>query len=219
MNISLNYRLTPQVALRAHGNFNHISNGGLKEPNSGINFPTMGLAVDYTLEDFDFPKFQQIDWRKAYRQGWQYRVAAYTTAKTAERNDDRRYWIFGATADLSRRIGRLSAAGAGVEITIDYSLQEWLRRYEPQRSHEFTRAAVLVGHELLLGRFGFAQQLGIYVYAPYKAMHPVYQRYELTYKAPNGIFFGMNLKAHTRTADFMDLRLGYIFSRKQKNTP
>jgi hypothetical protein len=45
-------------------------------------------------------------------------------------------------------------------------------------------------------------------------MHPVYQRYELTYKAPNGIFFGMNLKAHTRTADFMDLRIGYIFSGK-----
>jgi len=211
MNVSLNYRLNPQLTLRVHGNFNHISNGGLKQPNSGINFPTMGIAVDYTPEKFSFPIFEQTNWREEYQQFWQYRVATYTTAKTAERNDDRRYWIWGLTADVSRRVGRLSAVGVSAETTIDYSLKEWLHRYKPQRAHQFIRAAALLGHELLIGRFGFAQQLGVYVYAPYKAMHPVYQRYELTYKAPNGMFFGMNLKAHTRTADFMDLRIGYIF--------
>ncbi|MCS7017489.1 MAG: acyloxyacyl hydrolase [Cytophagales bacterium] len=214
MNLSINYRLTSHITLRAHGNFNHISNGGLKQPNKGINFPTLGLAVDYVPQKFTFPVFQKSDWREEYPIRWQYRAAFYTTAKTAERNDAERYWILGATTDLSRRVGRISALGLGMEVTVDYSLREWLRRYEPERSHEFTRAGILLGHELLVGRFGFAQQLGIYIYAPYKAMHPVYQRYELTYKAPNGIFGGLNLKAHTRTADFMDIRVGYLFPPK-----
>lgn len=215
MNLSINYRLTPQLTLRAHGNFNHISNGGLKQPNKGINFPTAGIAIDYVPHRFNFPVFQKSDWREEHVSRWQYRALFYTTAKTAERNDENRYWIFGAAADASRRVGRISALSAGMEVTADYSLREWLRRYKPERSHEFTRVGILAGHELLLGRFGFAQQLGIYVHAPYKAMHPVYQRYELTYKAPSGIFFGLNLKAHTRTADFMDVRAGYIFPRKK----
>ncbi|WP_448518414.1 acyloxyacyl hydrolase [Rhodoflexus sp.] len=215
-NLSLNYRLTQQTKLRLYGNFNHISNGGLKEPNKGINFPTFGLGIDYSLENIAFPSFEQTDWREEYQQGWEYRVAAFTTAKTAERNDDSRYWIFGATADASRRVGRLSGLNAGMEVIVDYSLRERLLRNEPERSRQFTRAAVLLGHELLLGRIGFRQQLGVYVYAPVRAMHPVYQRFELSYKTPSGLFAGMSLKSHTRTADFMDLRIGYIFRNNKK---
>lgn len=211
MNVSINYRLTPQITLRLHGNFNHISNGGLKEPNKGINFPTAGIALDYLMQPMVFPTFEQSDWRKECTKRWNYRAAVFSTAKTAERNDSQRYWIVGATTGGTRRVGRISALSLAAEVIVDYSLRERLWRYEPERSHLFTRAAILVGHEILLGRFGFAQQLGIYFYAPVKALHPVYQRYELTYKTPSGIFFGMSLKAHTRTADFMDLRVGYIF--------
>ena len=33
--------------LTASGNYNHISNGGLKQPNKGINYPTLALGLDY----------------------------------------------------------------------------------------------------------------------------------------------------------------------------
>lgn len=214
MNISLNYRLTEQTTLRLHGNFNHISNGGLKEPNKGINFPTFGLALDYLPERVRFPVFQATDWREEYHQRWQYRAVAFTTAKTARRNDRERHLIFGAAMNVSRRVGRISALSTGVEIIKDYSLRERLRQDDPERSHQFTRAALLAGHELLLGRFGFGQQLGVYLYAPARAKHPVYQRYELNYKTPKGILLGMSLKAHTRTADFMDVRIGYMFGKR-----
>src|SRR5215210_807176 len=41
------FRMNDQVWLNASVNYQHESNGGLKEPNKGINWPTAGLALSY----------------------------------------------------------------------------------------------------------------------------------------------------------------------------
>ena len=76
---------------------------------------------------------------------------------------------------------------------------------------DFQRGALLLGHELQIGRVRFSQQLGVYVYAPYKAKDPVYQRWGLEHHTERQIFWGINLKAHRHVADFLDVRLGLSF--------
>jgi hypothetical protein len=93
MNTSLNIRLASHRMLRFHGNFNHISNGGLREPNSGINYPTLGIAGEYAFAPALYPRFQAVDWRLAEQQCRQYAAFFYGTAKTAERNDNTRFGI------------------------------------------------------------------------------------------------------------------------------
>jgi hypothetical protein len=79
----------------------------------------------------------------------------------------------------ARRVSRLSAFAIGAKFTVDYSLREVLRRHQPDRAKQFQRTAFLLGHELLLGPFTFAKHLGVYVWSPVRALHPVYQHYSL----------------------------------------
>jgi Lipid A 3-O-deacylase (PagL) len=207
MGAEASFGLGPHYRLRAFGSFNHISNGGLQEPNKGINYPTVGLGLAYTARPVGLPSFQKADWRQGLARRTHWYAAAFATAKTAERGDPARFAILGATVGVARVVGRLSALTAGLEGAVDLALREQMSRQNSPAPHHW--AAGLVGHQLLLGRFRFTQQLGAYFYRPAPALQPVYQRYGLEFQATKRFWLGLNLKAHTYTADFMDLRLGW----------
>jgi len=76
---------------------------------------------------------------------------------------------------------------------------------------DHNRAAVLLGIDILFGRFSFLHQWGIYYYEPYPARNRAYQRYGLNFRFSRKLYTGVNIKAHGHVADLMDLRLGFIF--------
>lgn len=103
----------------------------------------------------------------------------------------------------------MNVISAGGEWVADGTLRERLQHENNSASHH--RAAFLVGHNLLIGRFSFSQYLGIYVYAPYPAKDPVYQRWGLSFQLNEKVFAGLNLKAHRHVADLLDFRVGISF--------
>ena len=54
LNSSLNIRINDHFTGRFTFSYNHISNGGTVEPNWGINYPLVGLGVDYVFDPYDF---------------------------------------------------------------------------------------------------------------------------------------------------------------------
>ncbi len=54
LNLAVNYRLTEQLSMRLAGNFHHVSNGGIKEPNLGMNFPSVNVGLDYNFQKAEF---------------------------------------------------------------------------------------------------------------------------------------------------------------------
>jgi hypothetical protein len=207
--LSGNIRVSERIQLRLSGNYNHISNGGTKLPNKGINYPTLSLGLDYAIRPAPFPVRTKTRWQHEQTNLMYYTAAILGTAKTLNEQENKRYPTIGFTVTAGRRVGRLSALALGAEWVADRTLHEKLRRQGLNR--DYNRVAVLLGHELLVGRFGFSQQLGVYIYAPYPAMDPVYQRYGLTYRFSKHLFVGFNLKAHRQVADMMDGRVGYVF--------
>ena len=80
------------------------------------------------------------------------------------------------------------------------------------KTTDHRNGAILIGHELIIGKIIFAQLLGIYVYKPYKGDDdPVYQRYRLRYQFTNHMFAGITLKAHRHVAHIFDVRFGANF--------
>jgi hypothetical protein len=215
LNFSINYRIDNRVMVRLTGNYNHISNGGLKEPNYGINFPTLNAGLDYSFtttrfadreKDLDIvlnPKKNRFD------------IIFLFSGKPIAHGVDKRYAVFGFCADYSRVMGRIFALTGGAEWVSDRSLRQRIIINDiVDESGDYVdhyRAAILVGVEWLFGRFIFSQQLGIYVYCPYKDRNPVYQRYGLSFKISDHIYTGINIKTHAQDADFMDMRLGVYF--------
>ncbi|MGF1533752.1 MAG: acyloxyacyl hydrolase [Bernardetiaceae bacterium] len=208
VNANLRYRLSPRWALQLSSNYNHISNGGLREPNKGINYPTLSLGLDYSLRPQPFPTYRPTGRAvvaDSLRQRWQ--LSLMGSAQNI--GEQTRYPLLGLMLRYGRRVRPMHGLSVGAEWVWDFSLRERLRRDDPTSSAAFARGAVLVGHELWLGRFVFTQDLGVYVYAPTPARDPVYQRFGLDFWINRRWSVGMNLKTHLHVADFLDFRLGF----------
>ncbi|MBW7467355.1 acyloxyacyl hydrolase [Pontibacter aydingkolensis] len=204
-NLMANYRLNDYLLLRAGATYKHISNGGIRQPNKGINFPSASLGIDYALRTAHFPQRQPLESITGKKER-HYLVAILGTMKDRKDIPTDKLPLVGVTAYASQKLGRLSALTAGAEWVADYTLKEDLK--DRGRHEDFQRGALLAGHELYIGRFRFSQQLGVYVYAPAKARDPVYQRYGLEYHTAKKVYWGINLKAHRHVADFLDVRVG-----------
>ncbi|MEJ8801932.1 acyloxyacyl hydrolase [Pontibacter sp. H249] len=204
-NLMANYRLNDYLLLRAGATYKHISNGGIRQPNKGINFPSASLGIDYALRPAHFPQRQPIAIKSGERKR-HYLVAILGTMKDRKDIPTDKLPLVGINAYASQKLGRLSALTAGAEWVADYTLKENLK--DRGRNEDFQRGALLAGHELYIGRFRFSQQLGVYVYAPSKGRDPVYQRWGLEYHTAKRLFWGINLKAHRHVADFLDARVG-----------
>ncbi|WP_018479135.1 acyloxyacyl hydrolase [Pontibacter roseus] len=203
-----NYRLSERWILRAGGTYKHISNGGLRQPNKGINFPSATLGINYALRPATFPE-RHLTQARAVQQERNFLVAVFGTGKDRKELSSKRLALVGIAANVSQPIGRLSALTGGAEWVADYALRRQLQNKGEDK--DFQRGALLAGHEFRIGRFRFSQQLGVYVYAPVKARDPVYQRWGLEYHTSSMPFFGLNLKAHRHVADFLDVRAGVRF--------
>lgn len=209
VNGMINYRIRPHLQARAGFFYNHISNGGIKQPNKGINFPTASLGIEYILNPYDFRARVKEDWRLLYPERFKIKMALFGTAKTLNNEDNRRFGIIGTTVYGSYVVGRMSALTAGLEWVVDYSLREKLRR--ENLGNDFQKGSLNIGHDLLLGKFIFSQQVGLYLYRDFFDKPFYYQRYGLSYQINPHLFAGLQLKAHGDVADFMDFRVGYVF--------
>lgn len=215
LSFATHYRFNEYFTTRLGFNFNHISNGGLKEPNIGMNYPTINLGLDYGLTEAVFVQRSRESGQELYGKKSWFDVYVLGTAKTAEKSEDRFYPVIGAGIYYNYLFGRILAASAGTEWISDFSEKERIRRkYEGIPGAEppdHNRAAVLLGINILFGRFSFLHQWGIYYYEPNPARNRAYQRYGLNFRFTKRCYTGVNVKAHGHVADLMDFRLGVIF--------
>ena len=204
---NMHIRLKPQWYLDITAVYNHFSNGGIREPNKGINWPSAALGVGYYLDDPNFKKRAKKDWRADKDPESRFDATFFLGFQEPES----KLYLFspGFEFKYSRQIARINALSAGVEWMYDngarYEIEEAGQTENPQK---FSAA---IGHEFLLGKFLFSQQFGVYLYRPYKNTSDVYQRYGLVFRASGRLSFGINLKAHGHVADFLDMRMGLSF--------
>lgn len=206
-------KIFDNVELKAGANFNHISNGGIKNPNRGINFPTIFAGIDYRIHSapfVDYSKNENLDLTPRNR--W-WELTGLATAKT-DIKGYAKYAVYGLNFGYYQVFGRLSAWNTSIEFVNDLADKEEIRRLSLSNNGEpvdHRYGAVLGGYNLLLGVFRFSFQLGAYVYSPFDRGDPVYQRYGINVLFFDKINLGINLKASRHIADYMDMRIGIIF--------
>ena len=209
LNLGFNYKISPYWNVRLAANYNHISNGGIKLPNKGVNYPTASLGMDYTFKPFDFAarhKTRKPPPEKRNR----YELTYLMTASNNLTTPNKQFVIWGIAFKFSRHIGRSSALSIGSEFVSDYSQKDRIEKsHLPNRDHK--RAAILAGHEFWLGRFVFSQQIGVYYYDKIGEHDPVYHRWGLLFHFTDQFFMGFGLKAHRHVADFLDGKIGVVF--------
>lgn len=205
----LGYRIGPHWEVKGGFNFNHISNGGLKEPNKGMNFPTWSLGVAHCFTPVSLARPVRDDAWKVEARHRDHALLSGSVKNLAatDGHPSERTTLFGALVARSWRTGRLTTLWAGTEWVYDGHARALLDRL--QRPTSAWRGALVAGPGMLSGRVHFSFLFGGYVYHPARNTDVVYQRYQLLYHASDHITAGVSLKAHRHVADVFDLRIGW----------
>lgn len=214
VHLNLNYQLNNQWKLNLSACYNHISNGGLKQPNRGMNFPTINAGIQYSLTPKHLPERDLTRTTNYFKEKIRYDISFYGTGKhigSSHGKDDKVLPVFGFYTSASKRLSRMSAIIGGAEWVSDGYVKELMDRRNENTDHK--NAALFLGHELLIGKIIFSQLLCIYVYQPYVGDEDdaVYQRYGLRYQVSKHFHAGITLKAHRHVAHIFDVRIGYNF--------
>jgi len=204
---SMHIRLKPKWYLDITAVYNHFSNGGIQEPNKGINWPTAAVGVGYFLSRPDFKARVKKNWREDHPPETRLDVNVFLAYKEPVS----KLYLFspGLEVKWSRQIARINAITVGAEWMYDNG--DRFEMEEAGLSESPHKAGIAIGHEFLLGDFLFSQQFGYYFYKPFKDGQVVYQRYGLVHRTTPWLSLGIGLKAHGHVADFLDFRVGYTF--------
>lgn len=194
----LEYRFSENWSAHLSFAYNHISNGGQRQPNKGMNFPMLGLGINTYLANPELPRHEKAPISKNWLG---YLDGGFTTSEMAGASS--RKPVFGLSAGTYRSVSRINALGGGIELVADYAVGNESPALMP---------AVFVANHFLFGKFDFSQRLAIYLNKPDNYQDsPVYQRYLLTYQTFRNVSLGVSMKVHGHVAEHMDIRIGLRF--------
>lgn len=187
--------------------FNHISNGGLRQPNRGINWPSLGGGIFYTAAySPSINRSEQIPEIKECERSF-HRVSLNFSAHSKTFEKKERFLIVASDYLFGYRINNLNTLLLGIDYSLDYSLKRHIEYYNLDYSPN--RFGVVGGHEFTMGDFGFSQKLGAYIYNEPRLNDLVYHKWSLCYNLYNGFMLGVELKAHRHVAEFVTFNVGF----------
>ncbi|QSE97450.1 acyloxyacyl hydrolase [Fulvivirga lutea] len=204
------YSLNDNYALKVGFNYNHISNGGLKQPNKGMNFPTISAGVIYNRSSY---KLEAREKNTHLKKKLFYYARLFGTMPEVSNEDvsvNERKLLIGLSGGALFHVTQSNAFNVGVEFTNDESYKRSAELMGEDYDHRVV--GLVLGHNFVFGKILFNQQMGWYAYRPFPSTsNSFYQRYELMYKIADKLQAGVGLKSHGHVAENMDLRIGVIF--------
>ncbi len=206
-NLSIRLKVTDQLHLTTSIHYNHISNGGIKQPNYGMNYPSLSVGVLYEpnkviIQPLTREKFDRSTETLTLFFGLLSSFKVHT-----EENSGKQEMTFmhGISVYSNYRISRLSRINGGLNYFADGYLKNSLIRSGESTDHR--RVGLFIGHDLLFGQLTLTTNLGAYIYSPKRAKDPVYQKYILFYAVSKWFSTGVFMIAHGDAADTMGLHL------------
>lgn len=208
LGIATSYQLSKNWLTQLGVQYQHISNGGLKEPNKGINWPTAAIGFTYFPQKYNLPSYKRrvAKFSRGSKPYWE--AGIFFSAKQGYANEKgSRTPLVGLLVQGAKQVGRTNSLTATVEGYYDNALRQRLNKDSLEASA--TRIGALVGHDFLLGKIFFSQQIGVYLLQQSPYFDRVYHRWAIRYQFKPKWMIGIALKAHRHVADFIDLRLVY----------
>lgn len=198
------------LRLQLYAQFFHNSNGGIKEPNYGIDYPLISAGANYILNPVDIPVREKSASKDFRNKKMRKDIYILGSSRLVEIGDKERYAVYGAGIGVSKQVSILNAIVGGAEWHIDYGLKEMLIR-ENRAGLDYQFVGILAGNEFLLGKFLFSQQVGYYLYRGLPDFIMLYHRWGLMYRLNKNFSAGINLKAYADHVHFLDARVMVSF--------
>lgn len=214
----LRYLATSQASLYAGLDFTHRSNGGMRQPDQGINVigPSVGVRYNFAPERYKLP----INAPSTFHPSWEWIFGGTAGRKNVideVNNLDHNFGALGVTTALQRHFYRYGKFAVGTDLMYDGSTGA--RVLDPLNDDVHSgglgdRLALGLygGYEHVIGRFGAIVQVG------YKAVNgsddpragSLYERYGWRYNVNDNFWGQFSVRAiNDRKADALEFGFGY----------
>ncbi len=199
-------------AMHVIAEYNHVSNGGWHDPNNGVNWPTLGIGVEYSPKGLHLKRLykESLSTEKFKVKRMDMTIFGLIRSGTIQ-NTEVNLPVLGGEALVSKQMSRIHAWTLSTEFYQDQLLQKLL--LAGNIFSDGLRIGALAGHEFLLGKFIFSQQVGVYLVGR-NGVEPLYHRWGLQYNLLPKWRIGVNLRAYKAVAEFTDVRLTYTIFKK-----
>lgn len=180
--------------------YNHFSNGSLKNPNFGVNFPTAEIGYLQKIGSKQKPLKENLQTEK-----WRIDVYGFVCNKSSPVFKSDRFWVTGGGLQASHRIGIINALTFTSEVIADNSLRRQLDN-DTLNHLSSKRLGLLFGHEFIFNRIIFTQQIGWYAYNQIPYFNNLYHRWGVNFKISKRFLPGICLLANAQKAQFLEFR-------------
>ncbi len=209
LGISAYVKINAATWLFANGTYSHFSNGNTYNPNYGLNYPHIGLGVDYKFKETQKPIGKTL----FQKEKWRFDMGVFGTNKSLPYFRKIRFWAYGASVQASYRTGPINAWTLALEGFRDHSMRMAVdsNSLNPNKDVSISLAGAMVGHEFVFNRCVFSQQLGMYLFneLPPDLVGKFYHRWGFNYKLNKQFMVGLNLNANLQKAFLFDARVIY----------
>ncbi len=198
------FRISEKTRLDISPYYNHVSNGGTKKPNAGINYPSIYIGITHYPQSPEFRNYAPTKWKKEDRL-----KRLDLTPFIAQEQVKQGVRVFSPGMEIkgSRQFARINALTLGLEY-----LEDNFAKYRFEQDSivgQWRTFSTAIGHEFLLNRLIFSQQIGLYLYNPDWDGTSWYHRWGLIYYPHEKFALGVNMKAHKHVAYLIDFRVTY----------
>lgn len=215
------YRILERLHLQIGGGITHYSNGGLTNPNLGVNIPFAQIGIQYSFQQpvvSDSLSKQLMAQLPNLNQSFRPFVQIGLGLTETATSRGPKHPIYSIAFGVSRLMARISKLSLSVEYLYNSSPYAFDRQNGGvDLEHlNYTRFSILASHEFLFGHWGLATTFGVYL-NQHKYQRSLIvsrvgfnfylQNYFKNFK--NQLWLGCHIRAYAGEAEFVEVLLGY----------
>jgi len=207
--LQLNYRPNANFLWHSNIQYQHVSNGGIKMPNKGMNFLTYQLGLSYYWKPADWKQASTLKEPKTVSK-WMGEFYILGSAKTFSATKTLKPML-GFQASLLKPLNYFHHAILSTEGIYNTYRKEYYQK--TGETYSAWEQGILLGYGLRINKTSFQVFMGTPITAVGSNDSRLYQRYMLVQNIGKKWLLAGSLKANAHVADIFDLRLGYRLTR------
>ena len=206
-----NVRIFPKTDINGGVNFTHVSNGTTKEPNFGLNTPTVFIGLSYQIND---ASGERIVYKEETPSKYPYRLQIDTYGgykNVSFMSGSPVYFVGELNVNLLKRYRFARSWGAGFALSMDYAKMQILKDKGEfsGKAISYMIPSVKAIHQFHINKLYIGTELCYMIYSKENQKTNVYANLTTGYYINEWLTAGLSLRAGFFFADYIGFGLGF----------
>lgn len=223
LGLSLDYRISDRISLSFSTDLDHMSNGAIKRPNSGINVLNSSIGTKYHFNTQPTPVYQRIKPQKCNLH--ELLVVGNAGFSQPTPFNTQKYFSSSMSINYLYRYNQKKAIGIGFDQfyseAAPYAWGIYDDRYKEVNytAKDYMFNGLFASYNVYLNKTTIFMNLGVYLQTGTKPQQPLYPRVGVRHQITPKLLASLGIKASFFRSEFLEFGLGYRFnlSKKQSN--